>query len=206
MMRWSCQRLHGCVATAERPTPTESASPLSCTRRSPSFSAASANVSQRPVRTSTSDAISSPTRCGSTSVPRAAACTSSKRVTSSRDAGSRMANSSSIASVKSCNSSKDLREDSSSSSYQTVCSSPMRRSLARRRFSLDERKLLGEIVHLGEGDGGYGDREPEREEAVNERREKRRGERDSDRVEREGEPRLDAARPAGRQRQRGHDV
>ena len=41
--------------------------------------AASSNVSQRPVRTSTSEAISSPTRCSSSAVPCAAACSSSKR-------------------------------------------------------------------------------------------------------------------------------
>ena len=42
---------------------------------------ASANVSQRPVRTSISDAISSPTRWGSSGVPTAPAATSSKRLT-----------------------------------------------------------------------------------------------------------------------------
>ena len=41
----------------------------SCARRSPIRSDASAKVSQRPVRTSTSLAISSPTRCSSTGDP-----------------------------------------------------------------------------------------------------------------------------------------
>ena len=75
--------------------------PCSCERRSAIRAAASANVSQRPVRTSTSDAISSPTRCSSSALPFAAACTSSKRFVSSSVSGSRIANSSSTATVKS---------------------------------------------------------------------------------------------------------
>src|SRR5436305_2236978 len=134
MMRWSCQRLHGWVATADRPTPTESASPLSCTRRSPSFSAASANDSQRPVRTSTSDAISSPTRCGSRSVPFAAVWTSSNRLTSSSVAGSRSANSSSTATVKSGTASNAAREVARSSSYPTFCSPPTTKRLVVERL------------------------------------------------------------------------
>src|SRR3954451_17874952 len=101
MMRWSCQRLHGCVPVHASATPTECASSWSCARRSTIFSAASTNVSERPVRTSTSDAISSPTMCSSSGVPCAAAWSSSKRLLSSSVSRSRIANSSSTATVKS---------------------------------------------------------------------------------------------------------
>src|SRR5437763_7609856 len=134
MMRWSCHRLHGCVPVDDSPTPSESVSPRSCTRRSPSFSAASANVSQRPVRTSTSEAISSPTMCGSRSVPCAASRTSSKRLTSSSVAGSSSANSSSTATVKSGTASNAAREVARSSSYPTFCSSPTTKRLVVERL------------------------------------------------------------------------
>src|SRR6266516_3020906 len=129
MIRCSCHGLHGWVPTDERPIPSESTSVRSCARRSPSRSAHSAKVSQRPVRTSTSDAISSPTRWGSSSVPCAACCTSSKRLTSSSVLGSRSANSSSTATVKSGTSSKAAFEAVRSSSYPTFCSSPTAASL-----------------------------------------------------------------------------
>src|SRR5947209_19650285 len=134
MMRWSCHRLHGCVPVDESPTASASVSPRSCTRRSPSFSAASANVSQRPVRTSTSEAISSPTRCGSRSVPCAASRTSSKRLASSSVAGSSSANSSSTATVKSGTASNAAREVARSSSYPTFCSSPTTKRLVNERL------------------------------------------------------------------------
>src|SRR5436190_7112837 len=101
MMRCSCQGLHGWVPTAARATPSPAASSSSWARRSPTFAAASAKLSQRPVRTSTSEAISSPTRCSSSGVPWAAAWSSSKRFASESVSGSRTANSSSTASVKS---------------------------------------------------------------------------------------------------------
>src|SRR5437764_5165365 len=95
-------------------------------------SAQSANVSQRPVRTSTSEAISSPTMCGSRSVPCAASRTSSKRLTSSSVAGSSSANSSSTATVKSGTASNAAREVARSSSYPTFCSSPTTKRLVGR--------------------------------------------------------------------------
>ena len=79
------------------PIPSGSASARSWSRRSASSAAASANVSQRPVRISTSEAISSPTRWPSSAVPGAAACSSSKRFVRSSVSGSRSANSSSTA-------------------------------------------------------------------------------------------------------------
>ena len=79
MIRCSCHGLHGCVPVdAERDA--ERIGERAKLRAALADALAqSANVSQRPVRTSTSEAISSPTRCGSSSVPAAAACTSSKR-------------------------------------------------------------------------------------------------------------------------------
>src|SRR5262249_30038426 len=74
--------------------------------------------------TSTSEAISSPTRCGSSSVPLTAACSSSKRLTRSSVSGSRSANSSSTASVKSGTDSNAARDCASISSYPSFCSSP----------------------------------------------------------------------------------
>src|SRR5215510_13653027 len=75
MIRCSCHGLHGCAPVAPSVKPSPSASSRSCERRFGISAAASANVSQRPVRTSTSEAISSPTRCSSSSVPAAAAWT-----------------------------------------------------------------------------------------------------------------------------------
>ena len=80
MMRWSCHGLHGCVPVAPSRDAERVGELEQLGRRSPTRAAASANVSQRPVRTSTSEAISSPTRCSSSSVPCAAACSSSKRL------------------------------------------------------------------------------------------------------------------------------
>src|SRR5213082_1858394 len=84
MIRCSCHGLQGCVPVAPSATPRGSTSARSCCRRSPRSAAASANDPQRPVRTSISDAISSPTRCGSSSVPRPASWSSSKRLTRPR--------------------------------------------------------------------------------------------------------------------------
>ena len=81
MIRCSCQGLQGWVPAAQRSTSKRPASSRSWRRRSPIVATASANDSQRPVRTSISEAISSPTRCSSSSEPRAAACSSSKRFT-----------------------------------------------------------------------------------------------------------------------------
>src|SRR5918996_2898313 len=116
MMRCSCHGLHGCVPVAPRITSNLVASSSSWRRRSTMAVAASANVSQRPVRTSISDAISSPTRWSSSGVPRAPAWSSSKRFTSPSVSGSRMANSSSTATVKS-------RPDSNPSRPLLICSS-----------------------------------------------------------------------------------
>ncbi len=113
MIRWSCQRLHGWVPTAPSWVPSSRASERSWLRRCAIFAAASPKLSQRPVRTSASEAISSPTRCGSTSEPLASACSCSKRSTSDSVSGSRRANSSSTASVKSVpdsNASRAVRE------------------------------------------------------------------------------------------------
>ena len=49
--------------------PSGSTSATSCSRRSAIAAGTSAKVAQRPVLISTSDAISSPTRCGSSGVP-----------------------------------------------------------------------------------------------------------------------------------------
>ena len=108
MIRCSCQGAHGCVPVAPSAIPIGSTSACSCARRSASAAGMSANVSQRPVLISTSEAISSPTRFGSSTVPCAAACTSSNRLTSPSVAGSSNANSSSTATVKSVPDSKRL--------------------------------------------------------------------------------------------------
>src|SRR5688572_4958727 len=109
MMCWSCHALQGCVPVAPSRTSWASASSNSCCRRSTTRAAASANVSQRPVRTSTSDEMSSPTRCSSRAVPLAAVFSSSKCAASASVSGSRSANSSSTASVKSVPSSNASR-------------------------------------------------------------------------------------------------
>src|SRR6476646_5118304 len=125
MIRWSCQRLQGCAPVAPRASPSPFVISASCARRVPISSEASAKVSHRPVRTSASDAISSPTRWSSTALPAAAAFTSSKRLTSERVSGSRSANSSSTATVRSVPPSKAARACSSSSWYGTFCASPI---------------------------------------------------------------------------------
>ena len=79
-------------------------------------------------------------------------------------------------------------------------------SLSGCRLVLDPRQLLGERLHLRDGDGRDADRQPEREEPVDERREERRREGDADGLEREREPCLHPARAACRQRQRRDDV
>src|SRR4029079_14589915 len=73
------------------------------------------------------EAISSPTRCSSTSVPCAAAWKSSKRLTRPRFPGSRMANSSSTATVKSFPASKASRAERICSSGLSFWASPTRR-------------------------------------------------------------------------------
>ena len=128
MIRCSCQGLHGCVPVAPSAIPSESQSASTCDRRSASFRAASSKLSQRPVFTSTSEAISSPARCGLSSLPSAAAWMSSKRLTRERLAGSRTANSSSTASVRSVPSSNCSRARSICSSALSFCSSPICRS------------------------------------------------------------------------------
>src|SRR2546423_5089464 len=132
MMRWSCQRLHGCVPVDERATPYASARAPSCARRCAMRSAASANESQRPVLTSISDAISSPTRCSSSSVPAAAAWSSSKRLVSSNVSGSSSANSSSTATVRSSAFSKDSCANAICSSGVSRCVSPIALSYLKR--------------------------------------------------------------------------
>ncbi len=63
MIRCSCQGLHGCVPVAPSAMPERVRKRAGAGRGArPCRAAASANVSQRPVRISTSDAISSPTR------------------------------------------------------------------------------------------------------------------------------------------------
>ena len=74
MIRWSRHGLQGCVPVAASAIPRPSASSKSCWRRWARSEAASSKSAQRPVRISTSDAISSPTRCSSSGVSFAAAC------------------------------------------------------------------------------------------------------------------------------------
>src|SRR5205823_4813260 len=126
MIRCSCHGLQGCVPVAPSAIPRGSTSARSCCRRSPRSAAASANEPQRPVRTSISEAISSPTRCGSSSLPLAASWSSSKRLTRPSVSGSTSANSSSTATVKSGTASNSVRDRASISSYPSRCSSPTR--------------------------------------------------------------------------------
>src|SRR5439155_26122958 len=100
--------------------------------RSTMHSAASPNNSQRPVLASISDAISSPTRCSSSSVPAAAAWSSSKRFVSSRLSGSRSANSSSTATDRSSAFSNDSRANAICCSGVSRCASPMPLSYLKR--------------------------------------------------------------------------
>src|SRR5262249_42618389 len=88
---------------------------------------------QRPVLTSISDAISSPTRCSSSSVPAAASFSSSKRFVSSSVSGSRSANSSSTATVRSSAFSKASRANAICSSGARRCASPTRLSYLKGR-------------------------------------------------------------------------
>src|SRR5215831_14084709 len=125
MMRWSCQRLQGWVPVDPSWSPCSRASAWSCARRSAIFAAASPKSAHFPVRASASDAISSPTRCSSSSEPFAAALSSSKRLTSESVSGSSRANSSSTATVKSVPVSNASRADASCSSAESRCSSPM---------------------------------------------------------------------------------
>ena len=120
MIRWSCQRAQGWVPVAPRRSPSGSTSAASSARRSTSAAGTSWNDCCLPVLTSTSEAISSPTRFGSSEVPCAAAWTSSKRLTRSRLPGSRRANSSSTETVKSSAASKRSRASSSSRSWAWV--------------------------------------------------------------------------------------
>ena len=104
---------HGCVPQAASATPIASASSSSARRRSSSARAASGNVSQRPVLSSISDAISSPAVCSPSGVASARALSSSKRLTRLCVSGSTIWNSSSIARVRSCERAKCSRASSS---------------------------------------------------------------------------------------------
>src|SRR5262249_35279694 len=74
-----------------------------------------------------SEAISSPTRCSSSGVPCAPALNSSKRLLSSSVSGSRIANSSSTATVKSVPFSYASKAERTCSSGVSFCASPMAR-------------------------------------------------------------------------------
>src|SRR5437763_8433582 len=132
MMRWSCQRLHGCVPVEAIATPCASTSAPSCRRRSAMRSAATAKVSQRPVLTSISEEMSSPTRCSSSSVPAAASFSSSKRPVSSSVSGSSSWNSSSTATVMSSAFSNASRAKAICSSGVSFCASPTQLSYLKR--------------------------------------------------------------------------
>ena len=101
MIRWSFQSAHGCVPVAPSRSPIGSTSACSCERRSAITPGTSAKVSHRPVRTSTSDAISSPTRCSSSCGAPRRRLHVLEAVGEVERAGSRSANSSSTATVKS---------------------------------------------------------------------------------------------------------
>src|SRR5919197_895246 len=132
MMRWSFQLLHGCVPVHASAIPSESANAPSWSRRSIIRSAASGKLSQRPVLISTSEAISSPTRCGSSSSPAAAPFSSSKRFVSSSVSGSRRANSSSTATSRSSAFSKASRANAICSSGDSRWASPTELSYLKR--------------------------------------------------------------------------
>src|SRR3954463_357949 len=127
MMRWSCQRLQGCVPVDASARSCDCASSCSCILRSTMRAAASAKDSQRPVRTSISDAISSPTRSWASAVPCAAACKSSKRFVRSSVSRLRIANSSSTATVKSRPFSYASNAERTCSSGLSFCASPIAR-------------------------------------------------------------------------------
>src|SRR5829696_276165 len=102
MICCSCQVLQGWVPVAPRSAPRSAASANRRARASRCLSSASAKFSPRPERISISERISSPaTASASTGSAIAAERSSSKRWSSERVTGSRMANSSSIPTVKS---------------------------------------------------------------------------------------------------------
>src|SRR5579884_2097265 len=125
MIRWSCHRAQGWVPVAPSWSPSSRARAWSCPRRVAIRVAASAKSAHFPVRTSASEAISSPTRWSSTSAPAAEAFSSSNRLTRSSVSGSSSANSSSTATVKSVPSSYAARALASCSSAESRCSSPI---------------------------------------------------------------------------------
>src|SRR3990170_571449 len=134
MIFCSCQGLHGCVPVPQSAIPSPSARGRSWARRSASLVWASSNVSQRPVLTSTSEAMSSPMMWPSSSVPCAVGKSSSKRLTSPSEDGSRSANSSSTASVKSLPFSNCSRASVICSSGLRRCSSPIRAKVSKRKY------------------------------------------------------------------------
>src|SRR4051812_12895259 len=154
MIRCSCQGLHGCVPTALSATSSLPATSRSCRLRSAIVATTSPKDSQRPVRTSTSEAISSPTRWSSRLVPAAAAWKSSKRSTRPWWAGSRIANSSSTATVKSSPPSNPSRAKAICSSGLSFWASPTRRKYQSRNrlpapaFDRDRTGSGGELSPL----------------------------------------------------------
>src|SRR4051794_11410904 len=132
MIRWSFQLLQGCVAVHASAIPSESATAPSWARRSIIRSATSGKLSQRPVFTSASEAISSPTRCSSQSRPAAAPFSSSYRFASSSVSGSRRANSSSTATSRSCAFSNASRANAICSSGLSRWASPIELSYLKR--------------------------------------------------------------------------
>src|SRR5579862_2695864 len=145
MIRWSFQLAQGCVPVEPTSSPRSCASACSCARRSVIVAAAVGKSGHLPVRTSASDAISSPTRSGSSSVPRAAAWSSSKRFTSRSVSGSRSANSSSTATVKSAPTSNPSRAAASCSCAERRCSSPIAAEVTGRivlDLAMDEPRPL----------------------------------------------------------------
>src|SRR5918998_2798556 len=107
MICCSCHGLQGCVPVAPSSASWPAAGANSRERASRCLVTASAKLSPRPERISTSDLISSPaTDSASTESSCAAARSSSKRWSSSSVRGSRIAHSSSIPTVKSVEASK----------------------------------------------------------------------------------------------------
>src|SRR4051794_11940193 len=110
MIFWSCHGLHGWVAVAASSMPFASASPNRRERASSCRPTASLQVADLPERISISDSISSPaTASARTGSSSAASFSSVKRWASALVPGSRIWNSSSIASVKSVEASKTSR-------------------------------------------------------------------------------------------------
>ena len=87
MIRWSFQLAQGWEPVAPSASPSGSTSADELDAALGERAATSRKVSTRPVLISTSEAISSPARCGSSGVPAAAAMTSSNRLTRSSDDG-----------------------------------------------------------------------------------------------------------------------